>query len=314
MDPTNVDESAGRRRQMPLVRTRSPGVRYGEGSMRSVTCTQRTGRSRSASPARTRARGANSATRSLSIMAPSSPAGSVPRGPRQFGGFLQAAGDCSDEAPIAGVGRRRYPGVPARACASRTRRRGPVSDVTSSPTLDADEARVEELGYHSQLKREFGFFHAFAISFADTSLIVAFYGVFALSLAAAGPTFFWGLLVVLAGQLLVALVLAEVASRWPLEGGVCQWTRQQTGARAGWFAAWGYWWTMVFTVTTCAYAAASFILPGVGVANAPKGAFIALAIVMVIFGTAINSIAQPILKVFVSLLLVAEATATIGLA
>jgi amino acid transporter len=179
---------------------------------------------------------------------------------------------------------------------------------------DYDDARIAELGYHPELRREFGFFHAFAISFADTSLIVAFYGVFALALGAAGPTFFWGLLVVLVGQFLVSLILAEVASAWPLEGGVYQWTRKQTGPVAGWFSAWAYWWTMVFAMTTCAYAAASFILPGIGITDASKLTLIFLAIGMVLIGMAINSIAQVILKIFVSIFLVAELTTTLGLA
>jgi amino acid transporter len=189
-----------------------------------------------------------------------------------------------------------------------------VSDSTGRSAPDADAARVAELGYEQELKREFGFFHAFAISFADTSLIVAFYGVFALSLGAAGPTFFWGLLVLLVAQLLVALVLGEVASIWPLAGGIYQWTRQQTGAKAGWFAAWAYWWTMVFAMTACAYAAASFLLPGLGVTDASKVTYIGVAVVIALIGLAINSIAQSILKVFVSLLLVAELTTTLGLA
>ena len=63
-----------------------------------------------------------------------------------------------------------------------------MSDSTGRSVPDADAARVAELGYEQELKREFGFFHAFAVSFADTSLIVAFYGVYALSLGAAGPT------------------------------------------------------------------------------------------------------------------------------
>jgi amino acid transporter len=165
----------------------------------------------------------------------------------------------------------------------------------------------------TELKREFGFFHAFALSFADTSLIVAFYGVFAIALGAAGPTFFWGLLVVLVGQFLVSLILAEVASAWPLEGGVYQWTRKQTGARAGWAAAWAYWWTMVFAMTTCAYAAASFVLPGIGI-DADKTIIILLAIGIVLVGMAINNIAQWILKAFISIFLFAELTTTLGLA
>jgi amino acid transporter len=191
-----------------------------------------------------------------------------------------------------------------------------LSDLAVSSKADADAARVEKLGYQQQLRREFGFFHAFAISFADTSLIVAFYGVFALALGAAGPTFFWGLLLVFAGQLLVSLILAEVASTWPLEGGIYQWTREQTGAVTGWFSGWAYWWTMVFAMTSCAYAASSFILAAAGVTltDSSKGLYIALAIVVGLLGLAINSIAQSILKLFVSLLLVAELSTTLVLA
>jgi amino acid transporter len=189
-----------------------------------------------------------------------------------------------------------------------------VSDLAVTSKVDTDSARAEKSGGPQELRREFGFFHAFAISFADTSLIVAFYGVFALALGAAGPTFFWGLLLVFAGQLLVSLILAEVASRWPLEGGIYQWTRAQTGAVTGWFSGWAYWWTMVFAMTACAYAAAGFILPGVGVASPSKATLIVLAIVIALVGLAINSIAQWILKIFVSILLVAELSTTLGLA
>jgi amino acid transporter len=189
-----------------------------------------------------------------------------------------------------------------------------MDDGTPRSFEDADAERVAEFGYQQELRREFGFFHAFAISFADTSLIVAFYGVFALALAAAGPSFFWGLLVVLGGQFLVALVLGEVASVYPLAGGIYQWTRQQTGQRAGWFAAWAYWWTMAFTMTSCAYAAASFLLPGLGVNTSSKSTYILVAAVIALVGLAINSIAQAILKLFVSLLLIAELTTTVGMA
>jgi len=181
-------------------------------------------------------------------------------------------------------------------------------------SIESDDAHVKSLGVKPELRREFGFFHAFALSFADTSLIVAFYGVFAIALGAAGPTFFWGLLVVLVGQLMVSLILSEVASAWPLEGGVYQWTKRQTGPTAGWFAAWTYWWTMVFAGTTCAYAASSFLLPGIGIEGASKVTTILVAIVIVLLGLAINSIAQSILKIFISVFLFAELTTTLGLA
>jgi amino acid transporter len=71
---------------------------------------------------------------------------------------------------------------------------------------------------------------------------------------------------------------------------------------------------MVFAGTTCAFAAASFILPGVGITNADKLTTIFLAIVIVLVGLAINSIAQSILKFFVSIFLFAELATTLVLA
>ena len=189
-----------------------------------------------------------------------------------------------------------------------------MSDFTGHQVDSSGEGEVQRLGYEQKLRREFGFFHAFAISFASVSIIVAFYGSFALALGAAGPTFFWGLLVVGVLQLLVALVLAEVSSRYPVEGGIYQWTLEQTGATAGWFSAWAYWWTLVFTMASCAYAAASFLLPGLGFDSASKYWVILTAVVIVVIGLAINGIAQWILKVFVSILLVAEVTTTLILA
>jgi hypothetical protein len=41
-----------------------------------------------------------------------------------------------------------------------------------------------------------------------------------LAFAAGEPAFWWGFLVVLGGQFLVALVFAELVLRWPIEGSV----------------------------------------------------------------------------------------------
>ncbi|HEY9267746.1 MAG TPA: amino acid permease, partial [Mycobacterium sp.] len=68
------------------------------------------------------------------------------------------------------------------------------------------------------LRREFSLWSAFAFAFAFISPIVALYGIFGLALSAAGPSFWWGFLLVFAGQFLVALIFATLVSRWPLEG------------------------------------------------------------------------------------------------
>lgn len=186
--------------------------------------------------------------------------------------------------------------------------------MTGNEVLDADQREekfLHSLGYEQELKREFSFWHAAALGFADISPIVALYGMFGLALAAAGPPFFWGLFLVLAGQLLVALVFGEIASRWPLAGGVYQWTRQQVGTGPAWFAGWAYMWTLTIAMSTVAFAAASFIAPVIGLQDPDKTTLVLMAFGFLLFGTLANTVGQWVLKVFVSLSIIAEFIASI---
>jgi amino acid transporter len=177
--------------------------------------------------------------------------------------------------------------------------------------VDHESERLKKFGYTQELKREFSFWHAAALGFADISPIVALYGMFALALAAAGPIFFWGLFLVLGGQMLVALVFGEIASRWPLAGGVYQWTRQQVGTGPAWFAGWAYMWTLTIAMSTVAFAAASFLAPVLGIDDADKTLLVLMAFGFLAFGTLANTIGQWVLKVFVSLSIAAEFIASI---
>ena len=94
----------------------------------------------------------------------------------------------------------------------------------------------------SRLSRGFSFRSALALAFADVSPIAAVYAIFTLGLFAAGPKFFWAFPIVLVGQLLVAGVFGELASRWPYAGSVYQWSRHVRGTTWGWAAAWAYMW------------------------------------------------------------------------
>jgi amino acid transporter len=123
-----------------------------------------------------------------------------------------------------------------------------------------DEAdRPTTAGEEEGLKREFSLWAIFALAFAFISPIVALYGIFAFSITAAGPAAWWGFFIVLAGQLLVALVFAELASRWPFEGSIYQWSRRLIHESYGWFAGWAYMWTLMITMVAVAYGAAGFV-------------------------------------------------------
>lgn len=163
------------------------------------------------------------------------------------------------------------------------------------------------------LKREFSLWSSFAFAFAFISPIVALYGIFGLAISSAGPTFWFGFLLVFGGQLLVAFVFAQLVSRWPLEGSIYQWSRRLVGDGYGWFAGWAYMWTLVIAMATVAVGAAGFMANIFGL-DAPTGtqkAWIALAIL--IAGTGLNLVGRRALKLFMSASIAAEVIGSLGL-
>ena len=162
-------------------------------------------------------------------------------------------------------------------------------------TADGVGARPRERG-HDILNRGFGFRAALSLAFADISPIVALYAIFALGLFAAGPRFFWAFPIVLCGQLLVALVFGELASRFPYAGSVYQWARHAKGTTWGWTAAWAYIWGLTLTLSTMAYAAAGFILEVFGVESPSRWLLAAVSIGVICFTTAANMIGRQVLK------------------
>lgn len=163
------------------------------------------------------------------------------------------------------------------------------------------------------LRREFSLWSAFAFAFAFISPIVALYGIFGLALSAAGPSFWWGFLLVFAGQFLVALVFATLVSRWPLEGSIYQWSRRLLGTTYGWFAGWGYMWTLVIAMATVALGAAGFIANIIGIEE-PSGTTLALiACAILLAGTAVNLIGRGALKIFMVGSIIAEVIGSVGL-
>src|SRR5919206_5009645 len=155
-------------------------------------------------------------------------------------------------------------------------------DSTSSES--AGVGHDEVTGEH-RLSQGFTFRSAFALAFADISPIVALYAIFTLALFAAGPAFFWAFPIVLAGQLLVAAVFGELASRWPYAGSVYQWARHVQGTQWGWFAAWAYMWGLTIALSALSYGAAGFLLEIFGVKSPSGWLTTSVALLIIAVGT-----------------------------
>jgi urea carboxylase system permease len=124
-----------------------------------------------------------------------------------------------------------------------------------------DDAHLESLGIKPQLNRTLGFLSNFAIAFAFISVSTGTFGNYGVGIGLSGPAFYWTWFVVISGQLLVALVFAELASHFPVAGSVYQWSKRLSNRTLGWFTGWFYFWAQVVTVSAVAVIVA-FVIDG----------------------------------------------------
>jgi amino acid transporter len=114
----------------------------------------------------------------------------------------------------------------------------------------ADAEGLEQFGYRQELRRSLSFFSNFGVAFTYLSPVVGIYSLFALGVGTGGPRYIWTIPVVVVGQLLVALVFAELGSSYPLAGALYQWSRQLIGRSYGWWVGWIYAWALIITVAS----------------------------------------------------------------
>src|SRR5690349_19047463 len=79
-----------------------------------------------------------------------------------------------------------------------------------------------------------------AITYACAGITAGIFSLFAFSLDASGPAFFWGWLLVGLSVGLACLVYAELASHYPFAASIYHWPLQLMGRRAGWWVGWMY--------------------------------------------------------------------------
>lgn len=124
--------------------------------------------------------------------------------------------------------------------------------MKDSPGTDNND--LASFGYRQELKRSMGSFSSFAAGFSYISILTGLFQMFHLGYGVAGPAFFWTWPFVLIGQLLVALCFAELASRFPLSGGVYQWAKFAGNPLLGWMTGWIYLACLIVTLAAVAMA------------------------------------------------------------
>lgn len=159
-------------------------------------------------------------------------------------------------------------------------------ESAATPTRD-DDAQLAALGYQSQFRRDMSLWANFSLGFTYLSPVVGIYTLFAFALATGGPPMIWSLLIVGAGQFLVALVFGEVVSQYPLAGGVYPWARRLWGKRWAWMTGWIYMIALLVTISAVAYGAGPYVAAFLGI-EATTNSTILCALAIVALATAIN--------------------------
>ncbi len=117
-----------------------------------------------------------------------------------------------------------------------------------------DSHELAGFGYKQELDRTLGRFSSFAAGFSYISILTGVIQLFAFGFLFAGPAVWWTWLIVLGGQMMVALCFAEMAGQYPLAGSVYNWSKRVAGDFAAWMTGWIYVVGSIVTVAAVAVA------------------------------------------------------------
>ena len=181
------------------------------------------------------------------------------------------------------------------------------SQSDQSAQVAKDDAHLRSLGIQPELKRSLGFMANFALAFSFISVSTGSFGNFGGGIGLGGPfSLFWSWPFVICGQLLVALVFAELASHFPVAGSIYQWSKRLSNRTLGWFTGWFYFWAQVLTVSAVAviigYVVSSFSGGGQEFLDSPSPIGISnmhtfIAITALVITTLINAYGVRLLAV-----------------
>jgi amino acid transporter len=163
-----------------------------------------------------------------------------------------------------------------------------------------------------ELQRGFTFWSAFGIAFAIVSPIIAVYSVLGFALEDGGPGAWWTFVIALVGSLAIGLVLGQLASRWPYEGSIYQWSRRLGGPTYGWFAGWAYMATYAVASAAICYGMVAFIPAALGISDFGKGTKLLVAFAVLALATLANTTGRRWLKLLVLASITAEIIGSFG--
>ncbi len=97
---------------------------------------------------------------------------------------------------------------------------------------------LETFNYKQELKRSLKFFSSFAVAFSFISITTGIFTNYQFVLQTGGPAGIWSWAITVVGQLLVALIFAELAGIIPVSGYSYQWMKRLSSPFVSWITGW----------------------------------------------------------------------------
>jgi urea carboxylase system permease len=186
-----------------------------------------------------------------------------------------------------------------------------TAEAPQSAGTTGDSSELAGFGYKQELDRSLGNFSSFAAGFSYISILTGVIQLFAFGFLFAGPAVWWTWLIVLGGQMMVALCFAEMAGQYPLAGSVYNWSKRVAGDFTSWMTGWIYVIGSIVTVGAVAVAW-QVVLPQVspklfqivgssadaGFTGTVGGAHNALVLgaILIVFGTIVNMLGVKVMS------------------
>jgi len=97
---------------------------------------------------------------------------------------------------------------------------------------------LEAFNYKQELKRSLKLFSSFAVAFSFISITTGIFTNYQFVIQTGGPAAIWSWAITVVGQLLVALIFAELAGIIPVSGYSYQWMKRLSNSFVSWITGW----------------------------------------------------------------------------
>ncbi|MDT5198222.1 MAG: hypothetical protein QOH20_4976 [Mycobacterium sp.] len=191
------------------------------------------------------------------------------------------------------------------------------TDNSTAATANLDnphDATLASFGYAQELKRTLRFFSLFAISFSIVSISTGIFLNYGFAINQFGGASIWTWPIAAAGQIVMALLIAELSTKIPLAGYAYQWGARLVGSTYGWYT--GFFGLLYMSITGGAIillGATPLLFEAMGI-SPPDGVLLGVAIAILLFTVLINIVSVQLAARVNNTAVVAEIIGTVLLA